>query len=103
VLLGHRLHDDLGTIEQRAEAGAVGTPQRLPAERAWARSFRDALRPLAIGNDVYVNMSDELTDEHRVRASYGPAKYERLARIKAKYDPNNLFHRNANIRPAVHR
>jgi hypothetical protein len=81
--------------------GAADSADLLPAERSWGRAFRDALRPHGIGNDLYVNMSDELTDEDRVRASYGPVKYERLARIKAQYDPDNLFHRNANIHPAV--
>ncbi|MDQ4093519.1 MAG: FAD-binding oxidoreductase [Actinomycetota bacterium] len=80
-------------------AGIGPTPELLTADRAWVRSVWNALRPFAQHSGGYVNsMTDD--DESRVRASYGPAKYERLARIKARYDPDNTFHLNANIKPA---
>ena len=72
----------------------------LAAERRWVRGFWSALRPHAIGSgDGYVNGTTD-TDDDQVRNSYGAAKYERLARIKAEYDPDNAFHLNANIAPA---
>jgi FAD/FMN-containing dehydrogenase len=69
----------------------------LAGARVWVRGFYDALAPHAMGQGGYVNeiMAD---DVHRMPAVYG-AKYHRLARLKAAYDPDNLFHRNANIPP----
>jgi FAD/FMN-containing dehydrogenase len=79
-------------------AGIGATPEILRADRSWVRSVWDALRPFARDSGGYINsMTDD--DEDRVRASYGPAKYQRLARIKAKYDPDNMLHLNANIKP----
>jgi FAD/FMN-containing dehydrogenase len=80
--------------------GLTFTPGLLAAERTWVRDFWDALRPHATGSGAYPNGESEY-DEDRVRNAFGPAKYERLARVKAAYDPDNVFHRNANIRPAV--
>ena len=80
-------------------SGLAATPELLVAERAWVKSFWDALRPYAIGIGSYVNGMAEF-EEDRVRASYGGAKYQRLAMIKAEYDADNVFHCNANIKPA---
>jgi FAD/FMN-containing dehydrogenase len=67
------------------------------AESAWARAFLDALRPYRAG--VYVNFLDYDDDASRVREAYGEDTYRRLAEVKAKYDPENVFHSNKNIRP----
>lgn len=72
----------------------------LAADRGWVRDFWEALRPHAIGSgEGYVNSLVEY-GEDRLRATYGPAKFDRLARIKGEYDPENVFHLNANINPA---
>jgi hypothetical protein len=64
---------------------------------AWARDFFKASAPFANGG-VYVNFMT--ADEgDRVRAAYGP-NFDRLALVKRKYDPENLFRMNQNIKPA---
>ena len=49
---------------------------------------------------VYVNDLDQDESEDRVRSAYG-ANYDRLAQVKARYDPTNFFRVNNNIRPAA--
>ncbi len=79
--------------------GVAPDPELGVAERTWVRGLHDALRPLAIGaGEGYVNDLIDFSDD-QVRAAYG-AKYDRLAAIKTAYDPGNLFHLNANIKPA---
>jgi FAD/FMN-containing dehydrogenase len=66
--------------------------------RQWTRDLRADLTPWASGN-VYLNfIGDEGKD--RVLAGFGQANYQRLAAVKAQYDPNNIFHLNHNINPA---
>jgi hypothetical protein len=76
--------------------GLCPAPEMLSAERQWVRSLWDALQPYMMSDGTYINALNE-DDEQRIRATYG-AKYQRLASIKAKYDPGNVFHRNANIK-----
>ena len=64
---------------------------------AWGRACRDVFAQWRSGG-VYLNfVGDE--GEERVRAAFGEA-YERLAAVKAQYDPDNLFRGNQNIRPS---
>jgi FAD/FMN-containing dehydrogenase len=68
-----------------------------PIREAWVAEFSAALNQGDSG--AYVNfVGDE--GEARVRAAYPGATWDRLARIKAEYDPDNLFRRNQNILPA---
>jgi len=68
------------------------------ANITWAQAYRRDIARHATGG-IYLNfIGDEGPD--RVRAAYGPANYERLAAIKADYDPGNVFRGNQNIRPA---
>ena len=62
----------------------------------WARELYTAMKPFAIGGIYVNNLGDE--GEDRIREAYG-SSYDRLAALKRKYDPDNLFRRNQNIRP----
>ena len=72
--------------------------EHAAAETAWARRFHAALQPHRAAG-VYVNFLDADDDSNRVREAYGDHTYRRLAEVKARYDPDNVFHHNKNIRP----
>ena len=78
--------------------GVDPDPTKKDELREWTVAYWEALHPYA-GGGTYINMmmGDEGGD--RVRTAYG-SNYERLAQIKAKYDPDNFFHINQNIKPA---
>ncbi len=71
--------------------------ERLAAARAYA----DSMTPLSTGR-AYVNaIEDGGTD--RVRAAFGERTYDRLVAVKDRYDPDNVFHLNQNVRPSARR
>jgi hypothetical protein len=76
------------------------TPELFESDQAWVRAFWSDLVQHASSVGSYVNFMSEY-EENRVRAAYGPEKYERLAKIKAQYDPDNVLHLNANVLPAA--
>jgi FAD/FMN-containing dehydrogenase len=80
------------------DVGVDPDPGKKEQIISWARGYWEALHPYSAGG-AYVNMMMDDEGQERVRASYRH-NYERLAQIKRKYDPHNLFHINQNIRPA---
>jgi FAD/FMN-containing dehydrogenase len=78
-------------------AGMWPDPVDNEANIGWVRDFYAALAPHSAAGG-YVNFSSA-DDQERVRDNVGPT-YERLAEVKRRYDPDNLFHLNQNIAPA---
>jgi hypothetical protein len=98
-------HDeqDMAVSHRNAEyVVAINTgwaePQDSEKQIQWTRDLWTAIRPFSSGG-VYVNFLSADDGEDRVRAAYGDAKFERLAQLKNKYDPQNLFQVNKNIKP----
>jgi hypothetical protein len=83
-------------------AGVIVGVDPNPANKdkiiSWARNYWEALHPHSAGG-AYINFMMDEGDE-RIKATYRD-NYNRLARIKAKYDPNNLFSVNQNIKPTA--
>jgi len=79
-------------------AGVDPDPANVDAIRSWSIDYFEAIHPYSAGG-AYVNMMMDEGQE-RVKASYR-GNYDRLARIKAAYDPDNVFRVNQNIQPAA--
>jgi FAD binding domain/Berberine and berberine like len=78
-------------------AGISSEPKDAGALRSWGRAYWEAIHPFNL-KGAYVNFLDADEASNRVELSYG-GSYKRLTAIKAKYDPNNLFRVNQNIKP----
>jgi FAD/FMN-containing dehydrogenase len=78
--------------------GVDPDPDNADAIRDWCVGYWDATHPYSAGG-AYVNFMMEEGQE-RVRATYRD-NYDRLARVKAQYDPENVFRVNQNIHPAA--
>jgi FAD/FMN-containing dehydrogenase len=114
IVLFYRLNGEYSRVQEDATAfsggrsprfgvfviGVCPAPEMFAHEREWVRSIGEALQPLSIEDGAYVNGTTEFDALNQVQAAYGSEKYARLVEIKTKYDPDNVFHRNANIAPA---
>jgi hypothetical protein len=79
-------------------AGVDPDPANAELVSRWSIDYFEALHQYSAGGGYVNMMMDE--GQERVRAAYG-GNYDRLARIKATYDPDNLFRVNQNVRPAA--
>jgi FAD/FMN-containing dehydrogenase len=98
--------EDDGTVGNRDARFVLGVIGMWEAAEPNADSFRQwvhdkwaRVRPFSTGR-TYVNFQTADESEERVRATYG-ANFQRLVTVKEKYDPQNVFRRNRNIRRRV--
>lgn len=69
-------------------------------EISWTRNLWQEIRQYSNGG-VYVNFLSQGEGQERVQAAYGERKHARLVELKNRYDPNNFFHINQNIKPTI--
>jgi hypothetical protein len=99
-----RVADNATAFDQRDAAYNIVivsrwiSPDDATPNVQWARMTSDAAKPFGTGR-VYVNYIGAGEGPERVRASFRPEKFTRLAAIKRKYDPENVFRMNQNIPP----
>ena len=102
-----RLPDDHSAVGNRGAAAVINIaaswerPEEDAEHTEWARAAWRDVRRFSTGG-TYVNFLTMDDGEERVRACYG-ANYDRLARIKAAWDPDNVFRINKNIAPRSER
>jgi FAD/FMN-containing dehydrogenase len=78
-------------------AGISPEPNDAAALRTWGRGYWESIHPFNL-EGAYVNFMDADEGDKRIELSYGD-NFRRLSAIKAKYDPDNLFRVNQNIKP----
>ena len=78
---------------------ATLTPEMEEGVRAHLARLVEATRRHQTG-EAFVNFMEGDPEEDRIRAAYPPEDWERLVALKDRYDPNNLFRFNRNIRPS---
>jgi len=99
-----RIPDDASAITARHAGWALHcigvweTPEETDAELAWVKAWGPLIEPFKLAG-VPLTFSADTGDE-RVRATYGEEKYARLVALKDKYDPENIFRLNQNIKPS---
>ena len=93
-----------GQREARWNASALGVwedPADDDANIAWVRRTADSFRSSSYSGAGYGNYAQADEPAERIRASFGAERYARLAAVKRRYDPGNVFRFNHNIPPAT--
>ncbi|MGQ3683738.1 MAG: FAD-binding oxidoreductase [Candidatus Loosdrechtia sp.] len=95
-------HSPVGNRDARYVLNIAGSWEQADEDRAnieWAREAWTDMRPFSNGG-TYINFLTEDEDHERIEAALGKGGLERLAEVKAKWDPQNVFRTNRNIKPA---